>query len=101
MSNWIVYLLVALLLLVAARMLLLPLKSDLGDVTRAMGAIVTDGAIGRNPRRMVIEGHTHRTLVGYGEPLDSIIAAPKADEGVYIASNSAPLRLNEIGWKVG
>ena len=29
---------------------------------------------------------------GYGEPLDSIIAAPKADEGVYIASNSAPLR---------
>lgn len=49
------------------RMLLLPLKSDLGDVTRALGCLVGDGEIGRGPRRFdiltdavfpVIEGAT-------------------------------------------
>lgn len=35
----------------AGRMLLLPLRSDLGDVTRALGAVVCEGAIGTPPRR--------------------------------------------------
>ncbi len=39
-----------------ARMLLLPLKSDLGDVSRVMGVMVSDGAIGATPRRFSIEG---------------------------------------------
>ena len=34
-----------------ARMLLLPLKSDLGDVTRALGCLVSDGDPGVAPRR--------------------------------------------------
>lgn len=38
-----------------ARMLLLPLKSDLGDVSRVMGVMVSDGAIGTTPRRFSIE----------------------------------------------
>ena len=40
----------------AARMILLPLKSDLGDVTRALGCLALDGAVGRAPRRLVIRG---------------------------------------------
>lgn len=34
-----------------ARLLLLPLSSDLGDVTRALGCIIADGQIGVAPRR--------------------------------------------------
>ncbi|WP_050602479.1 PAS domain-containing protein [Ruegeria sp. 6PALISEP08] len=37
-----------------ARMILLPLKSDLGDVTRVLGVMVADGAIGKTPRRFSI-----------------------------------------------
>jgi hypothetical protein len=34
-----------------ARMLLLPLRSDLGDISRALGCFVARGQIGRAPRR--------------------------------------------------
>lgn len=34
-----------------ARLLILPLKSDVGDVTRAIGCLVTRGTVGRAPRR--------------------------------------------------
>lgn len=34
-----------------AKLILLPLKSDLGDVNRAIGCLVSDGPIGRTPRR--------------------------------------------------
>ncbi|WP_041527279.1 PAS domain-containing protein [Paracoccus aminophilus] len=37
-----------------ARMLILPLRSDLGDVTRALGCIISEGEIGRTPRRFDI-----------------------------------------------
>ena len=37
-----------------AKMILLPLKSDLGDVTRALGCLAFDGEIGRAPRRLVV-----------------------------------------------
>ncbi|WP_181900634.1 PAS domain-containing protein [Paracoccus thiocyanatus] len=33
------------------RMLLLPLRSDLGDVTRALGGLVAEGEMGESPRR--------------------------------------------------
>ncbi|WP_312530080.1 PAS domain-containing protein [Paracoccus sp. (in: a-proteobacteria)] len=33
------------------KMLILPLKSDLGDVTRALGCVIAEGEIGRGPRR--------------------------------------------------
>lgn len=35
----------------SARMLLLPLTSDLGDVTRALGCIIAEGQVGIAPRR--------------------------------------------------
>ena len=34
-----------------ARMILLPLRSDLGDVTRALGCLIAEGEIGQGPRR--------------------------------------------------
>jgi len=36
---------------IEAKLLMLPLKSDLGDVSRVLGCLVSDGAIGRSPRR--------------------------------------------------
>lgn len=38
-----------------ARLLLLPLRSDLGDISRALGCFVTNGMIGRTPRRFRIQ----------------------------------------------
>ncbi|MFB2532570.1 PAS domain-containing protein [Paracoccus sp. p3-h83] len=37
-----------------ARMLLMPLRSDLGDVTRALGCLIAEGPPGRAPRRFGI-----------------------------------------------
>ncbi|WP_208348514.1 PAS domain-containing protein [Pseudaestuariivita rosea] len=37
-----------------ANMVLLPLKSDLGDVSRALGCLVSHGTVGRTPRRFEI-----------------------------------------------
>jgi len=37
-----------------ARMILLPLRSDLGDVSRILGVMVSDDAIGAKPRRFSI-----------------------------------------------
>jgi hypothetical protein len=36
---------------IEGRLLLLPLRSDLGDVSRALGCLVTEGPVGRTPRR--------------------------------------------------
>ncbi len=36
------------------KLLILPLRSDLGDVTRALGCFATVGAVGRSPRRFDI-----------------------------------------------
>lgn len=40
-----------------AKLLLLPLKSDLGDVSRALGVLVSDGDLGRAPVRFDITSH--------------------------------------------
>lgn len=63
------------------RMLLLPLRSDLGDVTRALGCLIVEGETGRAPRRFDIEDHAvepvipgGRTLApaaGFQEPADA------------------------------
>lgn len=46
-----------------ARMLLMPLKSDLGDVSRALGCLVTKGEIGEAPRRFALQGQSMRPLL--------------------------------------
>lgn len=46
-----------------ARMVLLPLKSDLGDVSRALGCLVSRGDIGTAPRRFDLIEQEVRPLV--------------------------------------
>ncbi len=47
-------------------MILLPLRSDLGEVSRILGAVVMAGDVGRAPRRLGITKKLHRGLTGYG-----------------------------------
>lgn len=49
-----------------ADLLLLPLRDDLGDVTRAVGCLVSDGAIGRTPRRFLVDDAERQMLTGRG-----------------------------------
>ncbi len=53
----------------AGRMMILPLRSDLGDVSRALGCLVTDGDPGRTPRRFGIESVRI-------DPIDAAAGAP-------------------------
>ena len=46
-----------------ARMLLLPLKSDLGDVSRVLGCFIARGEMGNQPRRFDIIGTKTRPLI--------------------------------------
>lgn len=39
---------------IAAELSLLPMTSDFGDITRVLGALTTQGAIGRTPRRFEV-----------------------------------------------
>lgn len=61
-------------------MLILPLRSDGGEVTRALGCIVMDGAIGRQPRRLRISEMQHKTLVGFANPDDEAPSAAPTPE---------------------
>ncbi len=75
-----------------ARMLILPLQSDLGDISRTLGCLVADGHIGRAPRRFEIaeakvtplsgSSANHRparTMPGFAEMQRPYSDAPKAD----------------------
>lgn len=46
-------------------LILLPLRSDLGDVDRVLGGLVLEGKIGRTPRRIEIVGQIRKSLTGY------------------------------------
>ena len=46
-------------------LILLPLRSDLGDVDRVLGGLVLEGKIGRTPRRIEIVSQTRKSLTGY------------------------------------
>lgn len=50
-----------------ARMLLLPLKSDLGDVTRILGCLITSGETGQTPRRFDLERYELSPVIAGGE----------------------------------
>lgn len=51
-------------------MILLPLRSDLGEISRILGAVVMTGEIGRTPRRLTLRQTHHRGLVGHGAGAD-------------------------------
>lgn len=76
-----------------AKAIFLPLRSDLGDISRAIGCLSATGAIGRAPRRFdITEAATtpvtdwdavrHAALVpGFAEPPDAFDPPSKADRG--------------------
>lgn len=49
-------------------MILLPLRSDLGDIDRVLGGLSLTGRIGRTPRRFDILSQSRQSLTGYGGP---------------------------------
>jgi hypothetical protein len=63
-----------------ARLLILPLRDDQGEVTRALGALVAEGAIGRTPRRFSIEERQCQTLIGFGRRGGSAPRFPEAED---------------------
>ncbi len=68
-----------------ARMILLPLKSDLGDVSRVLGVMVSDGVIGATPRRFSIVDHRTHMVSDLRQPPKP---APQEAEG-FAESQSA------------
>ena len=80
------------------RMVLLPLKSDLGDISRAIGCLSLDGKIGRVPRRFGITSLTYRAVGPFkttqpAEPVAPALPTPDtatADTGMSEAP--APFR---------
>ncbi|WP_306150867.1 PAS domain-containing protein [Roseovarius sp. MMSF_3281] len=58
------------------RMLLLPLRSDLGDISRALGCLVTQGPIGRAPRRFRIAAIERCPIGAEGMPAITPAAPP-------------------------
>ncbi|WCR08907.1 PAS domain-containing protein [Paracoccus fistulariae] len=52
-----------------AQVLLLPLKSDLGDVTRALGCLVSEGRVGMAPRRFDLVGDKMLPIIEGGKTL--------------------------------
>ena len=74
-----------------ARMLMLPLKSDLGDVSRILGCLVARGDIGRSPRRFDVIGTKMRPIVTPAAmPQPDLVEAQKVKQpaGFAEASNS-------------
>jgi len=60
-------------------MTLLPLRADAGEVSRALGCVVMEGGIGRQPRRLSITSMEHQTLTGYADSeAPRVPAAPSA-----------------------
>ena len=59
-----------------ARLLLLPLKSDLGDVSRILGCLVAHGDIGHTPRRFNVVGARIRPISAPSSAPAPVKAAP-------------------------
>ncbi len=64
-----------------ARMLILPLKSDLGDVTRALGCVISEGEIGRAPRRFDLVSDQVFPVIPGALVLEPSPSAPGFSEG--------------------
>ncbi|WP_417807739.1 PAS domain-containing protein [Thioclava sp.] len=66
-----------------ARVLILPLTSDFGDVSRALGCLVAEGEIGRTPRRFEVTG---------------VRMTPIATQAPSLATAPAPLDPDVLGF---
>lgn len=74
----------------AGTMLLLPLRSDLGDISRALGCLVTHGPIGRPARRFDIESVSVQPLSATTKPAALTVIAGTGTRTA--ATNAARLR---------
>lgn len=70
----------------AGRLLLLPMSDDFGDISRILGCLVSDGTIGRAPRRFDITQHNRVDL----RPEGHAFASPSAQRPRAVAE--APRR---------
>lgn len=77
----------------SAQMLLLPLSSDLGDITRVLGCIVTLGEIGPSPRRFDIISEEFTAVVPNAEILDPTPAPAGFSEPPGLWQPASPLQL--------
>lgn len=64
----------------SAKMILLPLASDLGDVSRALGCLVAEGGVGRTPRRFEVRSArlTARYADGHCEEMGDVLVPPRS-----------------------
>ncbi|MCU0907889.1 MAG: PAS domain-containing protein [Rhodobacteraceae bacterium] len=75
------------------QMLLCPLKSDLGDPSRVLGCLQTDGTIGRAPRRFDVVGSTERPIVERDlDPAPAPLSTPVQPAPVDAAAAGLPPR---------
>lgn len=64
-----------------ARMLLLPLKSDLGDVTRILGCLIAEGQVGVTPRRFDLVKESYSPVIAGAAILQPGTGGPAEGEG--------------------
>ncbi|GGF71031.1 hypothetical protein GCM10011402_24510 [Paracoccus acridae] len=80
----------------SARMLLLPLSSDLGDVTRALGCIIAEGQIGVAPRRFDLTHDEVLPIIEGGKTL-----APSASDPGREGWSAGSARAGKLGRPAG
>ncbi|MCU9846822.1 PAS domain-containing protein [Defluviimonas sp. WL0024] len=74
-----------------ARLLILPLKSDLGDISRALGCLMAEGALGRAPRRFEIGARSITPIApGLPSPSRGTVAATGFAEPTLPFRDAAP-----------
>lgn len=56
---------------IEGKILILPLRSDLGDINRALGCFATNGPVGRAPRRFEIVSVKTSKIRGLSEPAEA------------------------------
>ncbi|KIC42748.1 diguanylate cyclase [Ruegeria sp. ANG-R] len=77
-----------------ARMILLPLKSDLGDVSRVLGVMVSDGTIGVTPRRFILSDRRVNMISELQQPPKPVVQREEGFAEDQTAFKAAPhLRL--------
>lgn len=76
----------------SARMLMLPLRDSAGEVTLAMGALVSNGTIGRQPRRFAVARHVVET---FAVPAVAQPTRPGTETAAKPAPQPAPRALAE------
>ncbi|QFT60001.1 PAS domain protein [Sulfitobacter sp. THAF37] len=75
-----------------ARMILLPLKSDLGDVSRLLGCLVYRGTIGLAPRRLDVVDRSFTMLLpgGDAQPIRGFEPRPDRADSTGVPGFAAP-----------